>query len=197
MHPRQVFRHYPDGANVAEGEFRACPFCGTQLERRRVSHVLRQACPECGFVQFRNPAPTVGILVTDGDRVLLGKRTAEPGQGFWSLPSGYVEYGEDFLCAAVREVKEETGLDVEIEAVLNVTSSFVGPRWHFLCIYVLARVQGGQLASGDDLEGVEWFPVSGPLPELGFGEDAEVIRLYASGTWSGFAVEPRAGEARG
>jgi 8-oxo-dGTP diphosphatase len=121
------------------------------------------------------------MLVVDGDRVLLGKRGGSPGRGTWSLPSGYVDYEEDFLTTAIRETKEETGLDIEVCSILNVVSSFVSPRFHFLGIYVRARVMGGELIAGDDLEAVAWFPVAGPLPEMGFQEDVVVIEMLTEG----------------
>ena len=177
---KQVFEHYQRQGQLA-GEFKLCPFCGTPLLVAESGHKLRPTCPSCGFVQRRNPAPTVSILAVDGDRVLLGKRGGHPGKGTWSLPSGYIEYEDDFLTAAIREAKEETGLDVEVCSVINVVSSFVSPRFHFLGVYVVARVVGGELVAGDDLEAVEWFPVKGPLPEMGFEEDVGIIELYASG----------------
>jgi len=121
------------------------------------------------------------VLVVDGDRVLLGKRGGEPGKGTWSLPSGYIEYDDDFIHTAVREAKEETGLEVRVCSILNVVSSFVSPRYHFLGIYVTARVVGGQLKAGDDLEAVEWFPLQGPLPGMGFEEDLVAIELQRKG----------------
>lgn len=125
--------------------------------------------------------------------MLLGKRGGEPGKGTWSLPSGYIEYEDDFVTTAIREAKEETGLDVEVESVLNVVLSFVTPRYHFLGVYVLARVVDGKLVAGDDLEAVAWFPVRGPLPEMGFEEDVSVIELYGTG-FEGIPVD--AGYAR-
>jgi 8-oxo-dGTP diphosphatase len=129
----------------------------------------------------------------NGDRVLLGKRGRHPRQGTWSLPSGYVDYEEDFLTAALRETKEETGLDVEIRSILNLVSSFVSPRFHFLGIYVLARVLGGEPVAGDDLEAVAWFPLADPLagslPEMGFQEDVAIIEMVAGG-FAGLPVDP-------
>ncbi|MBU0495309.1 MAG: NUDIX domain-containing protein [Chloroflexi bacterium] len=130
----------------------------------------------------------MSVLVVAGTQVLLGKRGGEPGQGTWSLPSGYIEYEDDFLTTAIREVKEETGLDVAVEAVINVVSSFVTPRFHFLGIYVVARVVGGELQAGDDLAAVAWYPVSGPLPEMGFEEDVSIIEMYAQG-FAGLPVD--------
>jgi ADP-ribose pyrophosphatase YjhB (NUDIX family) len=121
--------------------------------------------------------------------VLLGKRGGNPGKGTWSLPSGYIDYEEDFLATAIRETKEETGLNVEVCSIINVVSSFLSPGFHFLGIYVVARVVGGELKAGDDLETVEWFPITGPLPEMGFQEDASIIEMYAKG-FTGLPVDP-------
>jgi len=130
----------------------------------------------------------VSILVVQEDRALLGKRTGSPGAGTWALPSGYVEYGDDFISAAVREAKEETGLDIEIRSIINVVSSFVSPHFHFLGIYLLAHVIGGELVARDDLEAVDWFPLAGPLPEMGFQEDADAIAWYESHKTAGLPV---------
>jgi 8-oxo-dGTP diphosphatase len=120
--------------------------------------------------------------------VLLGKRGGSPGKGRWSLPSGYVDYEEDFLTAAIRETREETGLDVEVCSLINIVSSFVSPRFHFLGLYVVARVLGGELVAGDDLEAVDWYPVAGPLPEMGFQEDVGIIEMYEKG-FAGLPVD--------
>lgn len=180
MRVKQVFEHYQRIAQSV-GEFRLCPFCGAHLARVGSGGRLRAACTGCGFVQHRNPAPAVSILIVDGANVLLGKRRGEPGQGAWSLPSGYIEFEEDFLTAAMREAKEETGLDVAITSILNVVSSFISPQFHFLGVYVAAQVVGGALAAGDDLDAVTWFPAAGPLPEMGFEEDMRIIELHRCG----------------
>ena len=187
MRVRQVFTHYRRQDPLA-GEFKFCPFCGTPLLRVESDPRPRPRCSSCGFVQHRNPAPTVSVLVVEGGRVLLGKRSGEPGKGTWSLPSGYIEYEDDFVTTAVREAKEETGLDVEVESVIQVVSSFVTPRYHFLGVYVVARVVGGTLVAGDDLEEVAWFPLGGPLPEMGFEEDVSVLELHGTG-FEGIPVE--------
>jgi ADP-ribose pyrophosphatase YjhB (NUDIX family) len=197
MKTQQVFEYYPRHSTPA-GEFKLCPFCGTSLQIMESDGNYRAACPACGFVHHRNPAPTVSILVIDGDRILLGKRGSEPGKGAWSLPSGYIEYEDDFLTTAIQEVKQETGLEVEVRSILNVVSSFVSPRFHFLGVYVVARVVGGEAKAGDDLEAVEWFPVKGPLPEMGFAEDVSLIELYRGGCQgipvdAGYARNPERG----
>ena len=187
---KQVFAGYDRQVHQATDLFKYCPFCRTPLQSREVGNKLRPTCPGCRFVQFTNPAPAVSVLIADGDRVLLGKRLGPPGEGQWAIPSGYVEWEDDFLTTAIHEAREETGLDVEIESVLNVVSSFLAPRWHFLAIYLLAHPIGGELVAGDDLEQVAWFSLAGPLPELAFEEDAAMLELLAAGRLVGLPVDP-------
>jgi ADP-ribose pyrophosphatase YjhB (NUDIX family) len=66
----------------------------------------------------------------------------------------------------------------------------LSPQYHFLAVYLLARVVGGELAAGDDLEEVAWFPLSGPFPELAFAEDADILAAYARMNFEGLAVDP-------
>lgn len=190
MGVEQVYAHYERGERPAEG-YTYCPLCRSRLVAAECEHWLRRTCPHCGYVQHMNPAPSVSVLVVEGDSVLLGRRGGEPGRGTWSLPSGYIEYEDDFLSTAIREAKEETGLDVELCGILNVLSSFVSPQYHFLGIYLLARVVGGELRAGDDLEAVAWYPLAGPLPAMGFQEDVDVIAMYAAGRHEGLPVDER------
>jgi ADP-ribose pyrophosphatase YjhB (NUDIX family) len=186
---KQVYTHYDKRKTPPPNGFKHCPYCKTDLVVRESGHQSRPTCPSCGFVQFRNPAPTVSILVIDDGQVLLGKRAGEPGKGTWALPSGYIEYDDDFLTTAIQETKQETGLDVEILSIVNLVSSFLTPSYHFLSIFVAARVAGGELLAADDLDAVDWFPIAGPLPELGFQEDLDVIDLFAQEGFEGLPID--------
>jgi 8-oxo-dGTP diphosphatase len=185
---RLFYQHYDPGEHRPVGEFSHCPFCRTSLVRREVGGKLRPACPDCGFVQFISPSPTVSVLVVQGDQLLLGKRLAEPGRGRWSLPAGYIEFDDDLVGAGVREVGEETGLEVEITSISDVIVSFLSPRHHFLTVFMVAHVVGGELGAADDLEEVGWFPLAGPFPEMAFQEDVDVIVRYATREWKGIPV---------
>ena len=186
---RRVYWHYDLEEQQRKETYVTCPFCQTRLVDAESGQKLRRTCPKCGFVHYENPAPTVSILIADGDQVLLGKRMGHPGKGTWAIPSGYVEYEDDFLSAAVREAKEETNLDVEIRSIINVVSSFVSPWFHFLGIYVSATVVDGTAQAGDDLEEVGWFPITGPLPEMGFQEDVDAIHLFAQQGHIGLPID--------
>jgi len=187
---KQVYVAYNGKDRPVADLFRYCPCCRTELVVKEVEHRSRSVCPACGFIRFRNPAPAVSLLIVHDGRVLLGKRRGEPGKGKWGTPSGYIEYEDDFLTTAIREAREETGLEVELESILNVLSSFLSSQYHFLAVYLLARVVGGELAAGDDMEEVAWFPLSGPFPELAFVEDVDVLGMYAKRRFEGLAVDP-------
>jgi 8-oxo-dGTP diphosphatase len=123
----------------------------------------------------------------DGDEEEVG----EPGKGKWAMPSGYIEQDEDFLTAAVREAKEETGLDIVLRGILNVESAFIPPEHYFLTVHLLAEVAGGELSANDDLAEPGWYPLAGHLPELAFAPDADVIRACAAGDMEKITVSKR------
>ena len=178
MQAKQVFSAYDGQEDTQKGQFKYCPFCGTQLGLIEKGDKQRPACPNCGFVQYRNPVPGVVVVIDKEGYVLLGKRRGGFGEGKWGLPQGYIEFDEDFLTAAIREVKEETGFNVEIRSILNVVSNLLSPSLHTLAIVLLAGVVAGELKAGDDLEILDWVPLSEPLPEMAFEADEWIINRY-------------------
>jgi 8-oxo-dGTP diphosphatase len=190
MQAKQVFFTYSGQQDDSLGRFKYCPFCGTPLALKDKGGKQRPACPNCRFVQFRNPSPGAVVLIEQDGQVLLGRRCGSYGAGKWSLPMGFIEYNEDFLTAAIREVKEETGLDVEICSILSVVSNFLSPRLHTLAIVLQARVVGGELCAADDLEAVEWYSLAGPLPEMAFEADAHICERYYRTQLEGAPVDP-------
>lgn len=85
----------------------------------------------------------------DGDRVLLIRRGRPPGEGLWSVPGGRLEPGETLAQAVAREVREETGLVVEVGPLACVVER-MGDDYHFVILDYLARVIGGELAAATD-----------------------------------------------
>ena len=107
------------------------------------------------------PIVGVGAVIVDGDRVLLVKRAHEPLKGEWSLPGGAVEVGESLEAALLREVREETCLDVTVGPVVEVLDRIGRDandrvEYHFVIVDYLCRVAGGTATCGSDAEDVEW-----------------------------------------
>jgi len=96
------------------------------------------------------PMVAVGAVVKKGSLIILVKRTHEPGKGFWSIPGGLVELGEPVKDAVKREVREETGLEVEIDKLIDVIDNIVYDRsrrlkFHYVLIDFLVHPVGGEL----------------------------------------------------
>ena len=139
-------------------------------------------CPECDFVHWRNPAVGAAVLVRDDEgRVLLVRRGPEASRpGLWSVPAGFVDYGEDVRAAAARELEEETGLIAEIGEVVHVASNFHDPGKLTVGVWFHGTVVGGELTAGDDADDAGWFPTD-ELPPLAFPTDAALFERIGRG----------------
>lgn len=106
------------------------------------------------------PIVGVGAVILDGNRVLLVLRGHEPMRGEWSIPGGALELGETLEAAVRREVREETGLEVEPQAIVEVLDKIVPEsgriRYHYVLIDFLCRVKGRTLKPGSDADDVRW-----------------------------------------
>ena len=124
-------------------------------------------CPHCkGEIKiYKNPAPTVDAIIYDSKQgLLLIERRLEPLG--WALPGGFVDYAETLAQATIREAKEETGLNVEIEALVGVYSNPLrDPRRHTITTAFWCKCASLQpLRAGDDAAKAKFFPLA-QLPE--------------------------------
>jgi ADP-ribose pyrophosphatase YjhB (NUDIX family) len=162
------------------GEKTNCVFCGGILGTKFVEGRLRKFCNACKEVLYENPVPAAcTIVIDDEDRVLLVKRSVEPGIGKWCLPGGFIELDEAPPAAALRELREETGLDGKIELLLGVTSNpnpFYGA---VIIICYLVKNFSGIPSAGDDAVDVAFFD-SDNLPEIAFRAHQIFIRNFYS-----------------
>lgn len=159
---------------------RFCPLCGAPLVREAVPPDQREqaVCSRCRFVFYLNPKLVAGVIPEDAGRVLLTRRTIDPGRGLWTFPGGFVDFGEAVTDAAVRETFEETGLKVELTGLHNV---YTYPGAPIIIVY-RARVAGGTLTPCQENDALEWFPVSRiPWDRLAFLSTREALREWVAG----------------
>lgn len=165
------------------GEYAYCPKCTHELEDRRIGGSIRRACPNCDFIHWRNPGVGAAVVVfDDAGRLLLVKRAEGATKpGFWSIPAGFVDYGEEIREAAARELWEETGLEAEVGEPMFVASNFHDPEKLTVGIWFEGTVTGGSLQAGDDAEEAGYFALD-DLPPLAFETDEALIeQLRATG----------------
>jgi ADP-ribose pyrophosphatase YjhB (NUDIX family) len=153
---------------------RFCPQCGAALRRRLTFGRRRLVCPNDGYVYFSEPKVAVGVVAERRGRLLLVKRNHEPRMGQWSFPSGFVDRGEVLEDAAVREAKEETGLDVRIEGLLGAYSTRGEP---VIFLAYAAKVTGGRIEVGPECQDVRFFAPDA-LPPLAFGHDPAIVEAW-------------------
>lgn len=111
----------------------------------------------------RRPIVGVGAIVVQGDRVLLVERGRQPLKGTWSLPGGVVEVGEHLKDAIRREVREETGIEVEPLRLVEVFERIMPDEsgrteYHYVLIDYLCSVTGGELKAQSDARQARWVP---------------------------------------
>jgi len=114
-----------------------------------------------------NPRIGVGVIVTMGERILLIKRQGMHGQGTWSTPGGHLEYGESPEACAIRETKEETGIDITgVRAIGYTNDVFEESGLHYITLWMRGEHAAGEatVAAPDEASEVAWFPWDA-LPE--------------------------------
>ena len=143
-----------------------CPRCGHPLVDALRFGKMRRVCAECGFIHFRDPKVAAVVTVIDADQILLIKRGNAPEMGKWSMPGGFIDFGEDPREAAIREVLEETGLQVRITTLIDVIGGD-GLGGASIVIMFEAEVIGGTLSPEDDAEEALFYePHAVPLNEI-------------------------------
>ncbi|MEE6257433.1 NUDIX domain-containing protein [Plantactinospora sonchi] len=157
-----------------------CSYCGTTYP----SGVgWPRSCASCGQTSWRNPAPVaVAILpvrVGPGRTgVVVQRRDIEPGRGLLALPGGFIEYGEDWRDALVRELREETGLVGEASAV-RLFDVHSAPSGGTIMIFGVLPAQDADTlpVSTPTAESTEWLVLTEPA-ELAFSTHTEVLAGY-------------------
>ena len=162
--------------------YQFCPRCGGALERRllKPTEPERPVCTRCGFIFYLDPKIAVGtIIATSSGRLVLVRRAIEPGYGKWVFPGGYVDRGEEITLAALREAKEEAGLDVKLDHLINIYS-YAG-RSPVIVVYAATMVSG-ELATDDEGLEIRLFDADEiPWDDLAFRSTREALSDYYAG----------------
>jgi NAD+ diphosphatase len=163
---------------------RFCPQCASELVLRPSDppDPDRLACPACGWVHYGNPSPTVQAWIERDGAYLALRRNQDPERGRWNMPGGFVEPGESGPEAIAREVREETGLEVEPVEVIGIFPSTYGPGEDAQAILDIAyrcRERGGEWRLSDESGEAAWFPLA-EFPDPAFSGERQALAILRS-----------------
>ena len=149
------------------GRVKYCPRCGKSTRTAVIGGTKRVLCVSCDEIFYDNPLSAVAVVAEKDGKILFIKRAVQPAKGMWALPGGFIEQGESVERAAMRELKEETGIKAkkaEIIKVVTAQSSFFRTL-----ILIGVRVSGisGNLKAGDDACDARWYDM-GKMPAVTF-----------------------------
>jgi len=173
-----------DLASMAIGDpaFRFCPACGGPLEPQQLKagDPLRPVCARCGYVHYLDPKVAVGtVIVTTDDKIVLVRRAIEPGYGLWVFPGGYVDRGEEVTVAAIREAREESGLDVRLDGLINIYS-YPG-RPIVVVVYKASVIAGDLRVDEESIEAGLFTRGEIPWEQLAFRSTREALEDFYTG----------------
>ncbi len=161
--------------------YRYCPVCGGRLRQADVQHGIRFDCTACGRSLWENAKPCAGALIERTGQLLLVRRAVEPFQDYWDIPGGFLEADEHPEAGAVREVREETGLEVRLGECLGMFIDTYGDgdeQIYTLNIYYLAEPTGGAARPADDATALAWFSPDELPKRVAFAHAREVLDTW-------------------
>jgi 8-oxo-dGTP diphosphatase len=159
---------------------RFCPNCGHSVEERRGHSGASQfICTACGQVQYNNSKPCAGALVVEAGRLLLIRRGIDPFKGWWDIPGGFLDPGEHPEDGAIREVREETGLDVRLMSSFGIFMDTYGDEdTYTLNLMYLAEPVGGSIQPADDAVEIGWFAPDELPDQIAFQNGQLVVEAW-------------------
>lgn len=159
---------------------RFCPYCAGPLTERWVEAEERPrlVCPQ-GHITYLNPKVIVSVIVEEDDRVLLLRRGIEPRRGYWTFPGGYMEIDESVEECALRESREETGLEMELLGLVGIFSRPAPAGPGIVSIVFRGRVRGGQLRPNHEVLEARFVPTDAiPWQELAYDTTRQALEAY-------------------
>lgn len=161
--------------------YKFCPTCAGALEPRilKKGDPERLVCTRCGQVLYLDPKVAVGTIIRTDDGIVLVRRAIEPGYGLWVFPGGYVDRGEEVTAAAVREAREEAGIEVELGELVGIYS--YSQRSLIVIVYAATLLSGELCPDEECLEARMFRPDDIPWDQLAFDSTARALRDYLGG----------------
>jgi len=153
---------------------RHCQLCGSPTEAASIEGRERRRCTACGWVQWLNPAAAAAGLVLVERRVLLVRRAIAPCHGMWALPAGFQEIDEPATQAVEREVREECGIDVRVEALHDLVWVPEGHRPANVAVYRCTPL-ALELRPGPDVLDAAWFDLDALPADLAFSNGPRIL----------------------
>ena len=150
--------------------------CGRALELGVIEGKERKFCPNCDFIDYKNPLPVAIAIAVKDKKFLLIKRGMAPRKGTWSSPSGFIECGETPEEACLRELKEETGVSGQVARLVGVgrieDKEVYGDM---LVVRYLIKVGNEEITPGDEVEDVRFFDIA-ELPDYYVRYYSDIIK---------------------
>ena len=161
--------------------YKFCPICGKEM----IEKPDHPQCSSCGFVFYINPAPASDAIIENNEQqILLVKRKNDPKKGYWDLPGGFIESGEDLNTSVKRELREELAVDIDVKDVVGFYPGvyvFQNVEYPILNIIVAAKIVGGNPTPADDIAGYAFFDKDKVLQQdLAFPGTRRAIEDYLS-----------------
>lgn len=160
--------------------YRFCPTCGALLDVPEEGDI-KQVCVVCDTAYYHNAKPCAGAFVVQDGNVMLVRRGIEPFKGHWDIPGGFLGPDEHPEDGAVREVQEETGLQVRVTDLVGIFVDVYGEgaSEHTLNVYYRAEVVGGEPEPCTDAVEIGWFAPDELPEDIAFEHAREALSQWA------------------
>lgn len=154
-------------------QYNYCPKCGNIISQKSEPPY----CSHCETTYYRNAKPCASVLPVKDGKVLLGKRARDPYKGAYDIIGGFMEADELPEAAALREAKEETGLDLKIVCLLGIYNDQYGDGGdRTLNIHYIAEILGGEMQAMDDVAELQWVDINDVPTDQGFQNTKDGLR---------------------
>ncbi len=158
--------------------FQHCPVCGEKAENTNMKEgePSRLLCTGCGYVHYLDPKVVACTICEREGKIVLLRRGMDPQRGKWVMPGGYVDRGEEVAAAAIRETREECGIEITLTELLGVYS-YTG-YVEVVIVYLALHVSGDLVPRDETLEARLFSEKEIPWDDLAFQSTADALKDY-------------------